>query len=116
MADVQVLVAFPAADRAAANTLAGDLREHLARDRATSTVQRVRQDPLEQDFGATLAIVVGSAAGTALARGMATWLARHHDVEVHLRRTDPEGGARELTVRGRPSAGTERIVTEFLSE
>ena len=115
-ADSDVLISFLDTDLATANDLAGDLAESLIGDTSTLSVSRLRRDPLTQDFGATLAIVLGSTAGAALAKGIAKWLARRQDAHLHLKRTARNGQVREITLDGQPSARIERIVVDFFKD
>lgn len=115
-ASSDVLVSFLDADLATANDLAGDLVESLAEDAPTLSVTRLREDSRTQDFGATIAIILGSTAVTALAKGIANWLARRQDAHLRLRRTASNGQVREITLHGQPSAGTERIVANFFED
>lgn len=115
-ANSDVLISFLDADLATANDLAGDLAESLAEDTPTISVTRLREDPRTQDFGATLAIILGSTAITALAKGVASWLARRQDARLRLRRTAGNGQVREITLHGQPSARTERIVADFFTD
>lgn len=115
-ADSDVLVSFLDADLAMANELAGDLAESLTEDSPTLSVTRHREDSRTQDFGATLVIVLGSTAVTALAKGIAKWLARRQDARLHLKRTADNGQVHEITLQGQPSARTERMVTNFFED
>ncbi len=108
-------MSFVDADPADANRLAEDLSEALHDELPSTGVTRVRDDPLSQDFGATLAIVLGSTAVTALAKGVAAWLARRQDARIKLSRTTADGETIEVVVEGQATARTERLVTEFLS-
>lgn len=113
MDESDILISFPNADKAFANELASDLAESLAEDTPSLSVTRRREDPLTQDFGATLAIIVGSTAVTALAKGIAKWLARRQDAHLHLKRTTSNGEVREITLQGQPTSRVEHIVTDF---
>jgi hypothetical protein len=108
-----VLISFPDMNKAFANELAGDLAESLTEDTPSLSVTRFRDDPLTQDFGATLAIILGSTAVTALAKGIAKWLARRQDARLHLKRTASNGEIREITLQGQPTSRVEHIVTDF---
>lgn len=116
VADSDVTVSFIDTDLAMANDLAGDLAESLGEDVPDLSVTRFREDSRTQDFGATLAIVLGSTAVTALAKGVAKWLARRQDARLRLKRTARNGQVREITLEGQPSARTERIITDFFTD
>lgn len=47
-----------------------------------ATQRRERDDT--QDFGATLALVLGTASVTAVANGLAAWLARHSGAKIQI--------------------------------
>ncbi len=47
-----------------------------------ATQRREREDT--QDFGATLALVLGTASVTAVANGLAAWLARHSGARIQI--------------------------------
>ena len=110
-----VLISFPETDSASANELAAELAESLVEDTPSLSVTRFREDPLTQDFGATLVIILGSTAVTALAKGVAKWLARRQDARLHLKRTAKNGEVREITLHGQPTSRAERIVNDFFS-
>ncbi|MFC3502822.1 hypothetical protein ACFOOK_17830 [Micromonospora krabiensis] len=114
MSTSEVLVAFDG-DLGHADQLAGDLADFLTRRDPTLPVQRRRTDARSQDFGATLAIVLGSSAVTTLAAGIAAWLRRRQDAHLELRRTLPDGQVVQVKLRGQATARTERIVTDFLN-
>jgi Effector Associated Constant Component 1 len=115
-ASSDILISFSDTDMATANEWAGELEESLAEDTPDLSVTRLREDPHTQDFGATLVIILGSTAVTALAKGIASWLARRQDAQLRLKRTTSDGQVHEITVRGQPSARTERIVTDFFTD
>lgn len=110
------LISFVDADLATANDLASDLAESLTEDVPDLSINRVREDERTQDFGATLAIILGSTAVTALAKGIAKWLARRQDARLQLKRTARNGQIREIKLEGRPTARTERIINDFFRE
>jgi Effector Associated Constant Component 1 len=110
------LISFSGVDLAAANDLAGDLTEWLTEDVPDLSINRVREDERAQDFGATLVLILGSTAVTALAKGIAKWLARRQDAKLHLKRTAKNGQTRELTLEGQPSGRTEQIIADFFKD
>jgi hypothetical protein len=75
--DETLILSFPNAKTDRANILADDLRKELKRIAPGLPVEKQRESEESQDFGATLAIVVTSAAVTALAKGIANFIAKH---------------------------------------
>jgi hypothetical protein len=75
------IFSFPDPTTAEGNRYAESLSDFL---RYAVEHQRERQDT--QDLSATLAVLAGTAAATALARGMAAWLARNRGVRLEIRR------------------------------
>ena len=100
MAEADAYVAFLDHDAATSSELAEDLRNALVDDVPSLEIDRERDDPRKQDFGATLAIILGSAAVTALARGIGKWLARRSEAHLVLRRTLASGEIKELDLKG----------------
>ena len=78
------LISFPGASTAEANRYAADLASALREiDRDLKAEQhRDREDT--QDFGATLLLILGTASATAVARGVAAWLARHSGAKIQI--------------------------------
>lgn len=77
MADEEVIISFSSVKGDEGNRLAGHLREELSRSAPDATVQQRRESPENMDLGATLVIVLGSAAVTAIAKGIATFIAKY---------------------------------------
>jgi hypothetical protein len=71
---------------AEANRLSSTLAEALRDIDPSIVVNRQRERADTQDFGASLAVFVGTAAATALARGIAAWLARNGGARIEMRR------------------------------
>ena len=65
------------------------LRDALRYEVPASEVQQLRDNKENQDFGATLAIVLAGPAIVAIAQGIADWLNRQHGVTLEV--TTPEG-------------------------
>jgi hypothetical protein len=76
--DETLILSFPEARKDRANVFADELRKELKRLDPTITVDKKRETEEAQDFGATLVAVLTSAAVTALAKGIANLIARHH--------------------------------------
>ena len=114
--DADLIMSVIGDDAASANEMANDLAEAIRQDAPGTSVMRIRSDPLSQDFGTLLAIVLGSTAASALARGIAYWVARRQDASLQLRRTSTDGQVRELAIHGQASARAERLISEFFAD
>jgi Effector Associated Constant Component 1 len=77
-------ITFPGASMDDANRYAADLADCLKEIDQDVAVEQRRAREDTQDFGATLAIVLGTASATALARGVAAWLARHSGAKIQI--------------------------------
>ena len=84
MAREPFVVSFPSASTAEANRYAGDLVRALRDLDPELSVEQRRDRADTQDFGATLAIVLGTASITALANGIAGWLMRHSGAKIQI--------------------------------
>jgi hypothetical protein len=78
------VITFPGASTAEANRLAADLATTLRDFDKQLEVEQRRDQPDTQDFGATLAIILGTASVTGLAKGVASWLARHSGAKIEI--------------------------------
>ena len=78
------LITFPDASLAEANKYASDLAAALRELDPSLSVEQQRERSDTQDFGATLAIILGTASVTALAKGVAAWLARHSGAKIQI--------------------------------
>ena len=67
---------FPELSTADANALAEELRRDLRELVPGLDVERVKDDPTTQDFGATLILILGTQSVIAIARGIEAFLAR----------------------------------------
>jgi Effector Associated Constant Component 1 len=81
-----LVVSFANASLAEGNRLAGSLAEALRDVDPSIVVDRQRERSDTQDFGASLAVMLGTAAVTALAKGIAAWLARNSGARIEIRR------------------------------
>jgi len=86
MSDKSLVVSFGDSTTAEGNRFAGSLADTLRALDPTIQVQRVRDRPDAQDFGASLVVILGTAAVTALAKGIASWLARNSGANIVIRR------------------------------
>jgi len=94
----QVTVAFPDVTEDVANVYAEDLQRVLEDALAPGDrVERRRTRADSQDFGATLVLVLGTTAVTAIAEGIRTWLARNSGAAIDV----TVGGSKRVTLHGR---------------
>jgi hypothetical protein len=86
MAEESLQLNFPDSSTAEGNRLASSLAETLRDISPSISVQRVRENSATQDFGASLAVMLGTAAATAVAKGIAAWAARNSGAKIEIRR------------------------------
>ena len=84
MAQPQFVVTFPESSRAEANQYAADLVTFLSELHTDSAIEQKRDRQDTQDFGATVAIVLGTASATAIAKGIAVWLMRNSGARIQI--------------------------------
>ncbi|HTF69625.1 MAG TPA: hypothetical protein VK638_43790 [Edaphobacter sp.] len=81
-------ISFPGVSDAQANQLANSLHPVLREIDRALTVEKRKINPESQDGGATLAIILGSAAIAQLAKGIAAWLARNSGTTIEIKAPD----------------------------
>jgi acetylornithine deacetylase/succinyl-diaminopimelate desuccinylase-like protein len=86
MPSTPVVISFGDTTTAEGNRFAGSLAETLRGLNPTIQVERIRERPDTQDFGASLAVILGTAAVVELAKGIASWLARNSGSKIEIRR------------------------------
>lgn len=86
MSSDALFIRFADASTAEGNRLASTLADTLRDVDPTITVDRQRERSDTQDFGATLAVMLGTAAATAVAKGIGAWLARNSGARIEIRR------------------------------
>lgn len=84
-----VELSFVGATSMEAGILAGDL-DGFIRERTEADSEVRRADPTAQDFGATLAIILGTASVRALAQAIGVWVQRHREAQARLKIGDVE--------------------------
>ena len=88
------------ADKAAAD-LAKFLKDDIP-DRSQLQVDRKRTTAGTQDFGATLVLVLGTAAATAVANGIRAWLTAHTGTRIEI--TDGGGTVVATNINSKSAA------------
>jgi len=86
MSAIQTVVSFVGASAADGNRFAGSLSDALRDLDSTIQVERVRERDNTQDFGASLAVILGTASAITLAKGIASWLAHNSGATIEIRR------------------------------
>lgn len=81
-----ILIGFPGISVAESNQHANSLADFLSDTTRGITITRTKERPDAQDFGGTLAIILGTASVTALAKGISAWLARNSGARVEIRK------------------------------
>jgi hypothetical protein len=105
-----LVLSFEAASLAEANRYAAELAERLRDADAPITVTETRADPNAQDFGATLAILLGTPAVIALAKGVADWLRMRPEAKVTIK-----GKNGEIIASGLTSGDARAIIEKRLA-
>lgn len=81
---IPLTIEFVDAPSARANVLAFDLKRVIEDAHPDARAEQVRKSTETMDLGATLAAVLGTAAVTAVARGIQRWLEKHRDAEIEI--------------------------------
>lgn len=74
------------------------------------TVERHPASATTMDFGASLAVILGSGAGIALAKGLQMWMGRWKNAELNL-----SSNGRTVVVKGLSGRDAIRVIEAFLS-
>ncbi len=83
------MITFDGVSAADANRYADELRNALLDASPDITVDRKREDPRTQDFGAILLLVLGTPAAVAIVKAIGDWLSLRHKVGITIK--TPEG-------------------------
>jgi Effector Associated Constant Component 1 len=105
--DSPFVITFPGASSADANRYAADLAGVLRELDEDIRVSRDRDRPDTQDCGTILQIALGAASVTAVAKGVAAWLARHSGARIQI---SADGGVVATNLESRDAA---RIAEAF---
>lgn len=82
------IITFLSVSVAEANKLTDSLNRMIRETDRNVSVERRRTNPEAQDGGAMLAIILGSAAISAVAKGIAAWLAQHSGTMIEIQLPD----------------------------
>ncbi len=84
------IVTFEGVSPADAQRYAEELQNALLDATPDITVQRRRENPLTQDFGATLILILGAPAVVAVVKAAGDWLMRRNSASLTWKTTDGE--------------------------
>jgi hypothetical protein len=107
-----LLITFADTSTAEGNRLASSLAEALRDLDPGIIVARQRERPDTQDFGASLAVILGSTVVTTVARGLVAWLSRNSGARIEIRRK----GGLVLSASHLDSKDVSQIVKALSSE
>lgn len=111
MRESTYIVKFENVDQAQSQTLAADLQEIILNQSPDIDVKRIRDDQTTQDFGATLAIVLGAPAVVALVKGLTNWLTSHDSVSITIRKRN--NGEAELIAENISRKDVDTLLQKF---
>jgi Effector Associated Constant Component 1 len=86
MSTKPLIVTFPECPLSDGNRFANTLADALRDADPRIVVERQRERHETQDLGATLVVLLGTAAATAVAKGIGSWLARNSGARLEIRR------------------------------
>lgn len=84
-------IEFPGVQPSEANKYASELQEWLLDINPEVQIKREREEPLTQDFGSTLVLILGTEAAVAIAHGIADWLRKRHNASITVWYKGPDG-------------------------
>jgi hypothetical protein len=88
MADNTFVITFPGETADVGNSYADELMQELLEADPTVRVEKRRDNLNAQDFGATLVLILGTGAVTALAKGLSNWIARNSGARITIQTPD----------------------------
>jgi len=84
MSEQTYLLSFEGVSEAEANRYAEELREALIDATPEIAVQRQRENPLAQDLGATLVLIMGTPAVVAAVNAISNWLQKRRSASLTI--------------------------------
>ena len=91
-----------------ANTYAEELQQQLTEADSSVTLKRRKDSQSTQDFGATLVLILGTGAITAVAKGFSAWMIRNTGAKVIITKDG------EVVAENIDSRDAARIVADAL--
>lgn len=97
MSEQTYLLSFEGVSEAEANRYAEELREVLLDATNELDVQRQRENPLAQDLGASLALILGTPAVVAAVQAIGNWLQKRRSASLTIVTAEKKIVAENLT-------------------
>jgi hypothetical protein len=91
------LISFEGVSEAVTNRYAEELREALLDATSEIHVQRQRENPLAQDLGASLALIMGTPAFVAVVQAIGNWLLKRRSASLTIVTAEKKIVAENLT-------------------
>jgi len=99
MNDASFRISFDNATDKEANKHAEELEKALTRTHPNVQLERERERPDTLDLGTVLALVLGTEAIVAVAKGIHAYLTKYHDVSITITDKDRKVEAKNLTAQ-----------------
>jgi hypothetical protein len=97
MSEQSYLLSFEGVSEAEANRYAEELREVLLDATTEIAVQRQRENPLAQDLGASLVLIMGTPGLVAAFQAISNWLQKRHSATLSIVTAEKKIVAENLT-------------------
>jgi len=97
MSEQTYLLSFNGVSEAEANQYAEELREALLDATAEIAVQRQRENPLAQDLGATLVLIMGTTGFVTVVQAIGNWLQKRRSASLTIVTAEKKIVAENLT-------------------
>lgn len=97
MSEQTYLLSFKGVSEAEANRYAEELQEALLDATDEIAVQRQRENPLAQDLGGSLVLILGTPAVVAVVRAIGNWLQKRHSASLTIVTAEKKIIAENLT-------------------
>lgn len=107
MSEIQFAIHFKDTNAAQAQIWASNLREHLLDIDRSVRVTQQRENDEHMDLGGILAIVLGSSAITAVAKGLEAWLTRNQTATLEI---SQNGEIKATGLRGKEAIALAELV------
>ncbi|EFH84599.1 effector-associated constant component EACC1 [Ktedonobacter racemifer] len=105
------LLSFEGISAAEANQYAEELREALLDATPELHVQRQRENPLAQDLGASLVLIMGAPAVVAAVQAIGNWLQKRHSATLTI-----ATGEKKIVAENLTNKDAARLLEQFLMQ